>query len=186
VSAGRATAVIRTSALIALGAFVVHQARYVGHDDGGVHGYLGTVLPVLVVLGASGIAGTLASTVRRGRAARRGPAGWLFCSAVLLAVFSLQETAEGMLSATQPAGIAGLFGRGGWVAVPLAIVVGRIVSLLLAGLASVERKLAGTRTRTARRAPARLGRPRSRQARALTSRPLAFGLARRPPPHPIG
>jgi hypothetical protein len=186
VSVGRATAALRTSALIALGALVVHQLRYLGGGGEEGHGYLHALLPVVLVLAASAIAGTLVAPLVGARAGARAPAGWAACAAALLIIFGLQESAEAALSARQPAGLAAVLGNGGWIAVPLAIAVGRLVSLLLSGLASVERTLAWARKADARRAPAVLGRARGRQARALVREPLSFGLARRPPPVPAG
>ena len=151
------------------------------------HGYLEALLPVLVVLAASAVVGTLVAA-RRERphaAVAPRPAG-ASCSAALLVIFGVQETVEGVLSAGHPGGAAGVLGHGGWIAVPLAIVIGRVVSLLLRGLASVERRLADARPAAARRAPASLGQARAMQARALTGEPLEFGLARRPPPQPCG
>ena len=180
------TAALRSSALIALGAFVVHQLRYLEGGGESAHGYLEALLPVLVLLAASAVAGTFVSAVSSGRASGRAAAGWVSCSVALLVIFGVQETVEGVLSAGHPGGPAGVLGHGGWIAVPLAIVVGWVVSLLLRGLASVERRLAGGRPAAARRAPASLGRARAMQARALTGEPLGFGLARRPPPQPSG
>ena len=185
-SVGRATAAFRCSALIALGAFVVHQLRYLGGGGGSAHGYLEALLPVLVVLAASAVVGTLVAARASGRTTGGAAAGWSWCSAALLVIFGVQETVEGVLSAGHPSGAAGALGHGGWIAVPLAIVIGRVVSLLLRGLASVERRLADARPAAARRAPASLGRARAMQARALTGEPLEFGLARRPPPQPCG
>jgi hypothetical protein len=186
VSVGRTTAAFRSSAPIALGAFVVHQLRYLGGGGGSGHGYLEVLLPVLVVLAASAVLGTLVAARASGRTTGGSVAGWTSCAAALLVIFGVQETVEGMLSAGHPGGPAGVLGHGGWIAVPLAIVIGWVVSLLLRGLASVEQRLAGARPAAARRAPASLGRARAMQARALTGEPLGFGLARRPPPQPSG
>jgi hypothetical protein len=186
VRVGRTTAALRSSALIALGAFVVHQLRYVGGGGGSAHGYLEALLPVLVVLAASAVVGTLAVARSSGRTTGGATPGWPSCSAALLVIFGVQETVEGMLSAGHPGGPADVLGHGGWVAVPLAIVIGRVVSLLLRGLGSVERRLAAARPAAARRAPGSLGRARAMQARAPTGEPLEFGLARRPPPQPSG
>jgi hypothetical protein len=167
------TAAVRTSALIALGAFVVHQLRYLAFDGGAAtgaeHSYLSAVLPVLVALAASSALGATAVALSTGSATRRS-AGWAFCTAALLLIFGVQETAEGLAP----------FAHGGWIAVPIAIVVGRAVSMLLALFRSVEQRL--TSSPPTRRAPAVVGEARACRARALTGEPLAFGLARRPPP----
>jgi hypothetical protein len=70
--------------------------------------------------------------------------------------------------------------------VPIAVLVARVASLLLALFSSVERRLVRPRSRRMPRAPAVLGRPRASGGRALTREPLAFGLARRPPPLAFG
>ena len=89
-------------------------------------------------------------------------------------IFCAQETAEGLAP----------FAHGGWTAVPIAILVGRLVSLLLSAFRSVERRLAASRRRP--RAPSVVGQARSCDARSLAREPLAFGLARRPPPFVFG
>jgi hypothetical protein len=195
VSVTRATSALKTSALIALGAFAVHQLRYLAaYGDGAGsalgaqgHAYLLVLLPVLVVLAASSALGALAAVALAGRpgAPARG-AGWAFCAAALLVVFGIQETAEGLLSQGHPGGLAALLGHGGWIAAPIAVVVGRIVSLLLAALGSVERKLAEAGPIVTPRAPAVIGSTRSRRTRDLACELLAFGFARRPPPIPTG
>lgn len=166
------TAALRTSALIALGAFVVHQLRYLaggGAAVGPEHSYLADVLPLLLVLAASSALGATAVALSQGSATRRS-AGWAFCTTALLVIFGVQETAEGLAP----------FGHGGWIAVPIAVLVGRMTSMLLALFRSVEQRL--TVSRPTRRAPAVVGQARRCLARTLIREPLAFGLARRPPP----
>jgi hypothetical protein len=169
------TAALRTSALIALGAFVVHQLRYLAGGGaaavGPQHSYLGDVLPLLLVLAVSSALGATAVALTTGSATRRS-ASWAFCATALLLIFGVQETAEGLAP----------FAHGGWIAAPIAIVVGRAVSMLLALFRSVEQRLTASRPR--RRAPAVVGQPRPCRARVLARDPLAFGLARRPPPLP--
>jgi hypothetical protein len=177
VSVTRTTSAIRTAAVIALGAFVVHQLRYLaglGHGPGGSeHSYLSVVLPCLVGLAPSSAVGATAATLTNGSVTAPTP-GWAFCTAALLGIFCAQETAEGLAP----------FAHGGWTAVPIAILVGRLVSLLLSVFRSVERRL--TRSRRMPRAPSVLGRPRPAQTRTVARKPLAFGLARRPPPVAVG
>jgi hypothetical protein len=163
--------------LIALGAFAVHQLRYLVGGALAVpdHGYLESVLPVLVLLGLSSVFGSVmvAARDRRGLPPSRA-ASWTVCTIALLAVFGVQETAEG--------GLATALGHGSWAALPIAIAVGRLVSLLLSGLSVVERRVAGVRPRVAARGQAVLGRARPCEAQPLACAALAFGLARRPPP----
>lgn len=49
---------------------------------------------------------------------------WLSCTACLLAVYSSQEVLEGLFATGHPTGIAGVFGGGGWWAIPAAACVG--------------------------------------------------------------
>jgi hypothetical protein len=176
--------------LIALGACAVHQLRYLAAYGAGAapalsaqgHAYLETILPLLLTAVASSVLGTVAvAAFGRCRAAPRG-VGWAFCAAAVLGIFVLQETAVGLLAAGHPGGLAAVLGHGGWIAVPIAVLVGRLLSLLLTGLASVERRISGARTRRVHRAVAALGGARALEGRPLACRTLVFGLARRPPP----
>jgi hypothetical protein len=191
-SASRTTAALRTSASIALGAFVLHQLRYlVGYGDGAGaalgaqgHAYLEAILPLMIVFATSSLVGTFVAAAflaPRTTAARRS-AGWAFCAAALLVVFGLQETVEGLLFTGHPGGLSAVLGHGGWVAIPIAVAVGGVVSLLLSCLVCVERRLTEVRPSALPRAPAVVGRANPGEARRLASEPLAFGLARRPPP----
>lgn len=171
----------------------MHQLRYLaayGGDTGAAlgaqgHSYLAVVMPLLVILVASAVLGTLvAAAVASAQAPRRRTAGWLFCAAALIAVFVAQETVEGMLAAAHPAGVAGVLGHGGWIAVPIALAVGRVVSYLLGGLDAVEHMLGRREIASRRRAPSALTPGATAALAPLAGRPLAFGLARRPPPAP--
>jgi hypothetical protein len=187
----RISSSLRTSALIALGAVAVHQLRYLaGYGDGAGaalgsqgHAYLEVVLPLLLVVAASATLGSLAVTAfaRQRFAARRG-AGWAYCSLALLTIFVVQESAEGLLSVGHPAGLTAVVGHGGWIVLPIAALIGRMVALLLRGLGSIERALVSSRVRRIARPPSSLGRARPMERFSLARAPLAFGLARRPPP----
>jgi hypothetical protein len=173
VNAARTTAALRTSAFIALGAFAVHQLRYVAGGGasavGPEHSYLAEALPVLLVLAVSSALGATAVALTTGSATPRSP-DWAFCATALLLIFGVQETAEGVAP----------FAHHGWIALPIAIAVGRVASMLLALFRSVEQRL--TVSLPTRRAPAVVGQAQPCRARALARKPLAFGLARRPPP----
>jgi hypothetical protein len=190
-SPARTTAALRTTASIALGALIVHQLRYlIGYGDGAGaalaaqgHTYLTAALLPVTVLAVSSLFATVAAGVMfASDGAARRSAGWAFCATALIVVFGVQESVEGVLAAGHPGGLGAAFGHGGWIAVPIAVAIGGIVSLVLAALGLVDRKLTSVRPRQARRAPAALGRPMAPKARLLTRAPLAFGLARRPPP----
>jgi hypothetical protein len=191
VSLARVSSSLRTSTLIALGAVAVHQLRYLagyGESAGSAlgaqgHSYLHAILPLLVVLAASATLGVLAvAALGRNAAAARRSAGWAFCTVALLTIFVVQESAEGLLAAGHPAGLAALVGHGGWIVLPIAALIGRMVAMLLRRLRSIERALASSRVRRIPRPVAKLGRTRVAERVGLACRALAFGLARRPPP----
>jgi hypothetical protein len=188
----RNPALPRTAALVALGALIVHQLRYLGAYGGDTgpalaaqgHGYLGQVTPLIVAIALAAVAGCLVRAALTGRAGSgRGVlASTAVFAGAILATFAAQETVEGLLFAGHPDGLAAVFGEGGWLAVPLALVLGFASALLDAGLGRLESVLAAD-------APAR---HRVRRA-VLAARPpqtvflprispLALGAARRPPP----
>lgn len=184
----------RTAALIALGAMAVHQLRYRladGSRTGQVlaeqgHAYLTGALPILAAfvlsaLAASllpALAGRIPGSPASFRARAIGFALSLFC------VFAAQESLEGLFSAGHPSGIAAVLSGGGWLAVPLAILVGCMCALAERRLVGLERRVASAarKRRSSRHAPPRS----SRKPRAVflhpSASPLAFGIASRPPP----
>lgn len=184
----------RSAALIALAALAVHQLRYLlayGSDahtellrQG--HAYLFQSLPVLIGFGLAAIAASLV------RAVLRGPAGTaieshrlrtLLYATSIAAVFAVQETAESLLFAGHASGIAAVFAAGGWLILPLATLFGALCAALDGGLAKLESMVAHVESCLPRsRAPRGHGATGSRTAVPLASLPLAFGLARRPPP----
>ena len=129
--------------LLLAGALGVHELRYLlafGGDAQSAmahhgHGYLLLVLPVLAAGSAVGFA---AGLVRAAVAPGGVPASavrmrrlWPAASAALLAIYVSQELVEGLLSPGHPGGWSGVFGSGGWIAVPLAIAFGAIVAVAL-------------------------------------------------------
>jgi hypothetical protein len=180
---------LRASAAFAAGAFALHQLRYLAGHGGEAgqaleregHGYLGFVGPLVALLCALALA-QLAVALQRpevpGRPRRLGRA-WLVAAASLLAVYVVQESLEGVLSAEHPSGWTGLVGGAGWVAVPLAVGLGLAVALLL----RCADALLAARGRPGRRfaPPGDASRPHRR----CTPRPegvLARNLAGRAPP----
>ena len=192
---GPAHRVARAGGLLGFGALALHQLRYALafgdgagaelHHEG--HAYLAEAAPILVAVGvATVIAASLAGAAGAGRG---GPRSWprrtLLYAAALLAVFSAQELTEGALSAGHPDGIDGLVGHGGWLAVPLALLLGGLAALLARLLDRVEDEIgADARHRPAfAEAPLPAPLPVTASARApMAALGLAFGLARRPPP----
>jgi hypothetical protein len=187
--------IARSAALIALAALGVHQLRYLLAYGGGAHGelarqghdYLFGALPILAgfaiaTLAAGLLRAAITSSPSPALASARTRA--VIYAAGILAVFVVQETTEGVLFAGHASGFAAAVAAGGWLALPLALAFGSLCTLLDGGLALVERSVAlAAGSPPPRRSRLRLPADgRSRIAIPLASRPLQFGLARRPPP----
>jgi hypothetical protein len=134
---------VRLAALMGAGTFAVHQARYaLGYRDeasGALaaqgHAYLIAAGPLL----AGAVMLVVAELIRR---TARGGAGapaprfkrlWACASLGLFVTYAVQESVEGALAAHHPAGGAGVLGHGGWLALPLAILVGLAIALAMRG-----------------------------------------------------
>jgi hypothetical protein len=106
----------------------------------------------------------------------------LTTGAALLALYSCQELLEGMLSTGHPAGFDGVFGDGGWWAVPLSFVCGLVIATALRGARAAIRWAAARHRRPqashGRPAPA----PRPRRIALPRPVPLAGAAAGRAPP----
>jgi len=137
----RSRPVVVTAAFLLAGALGVHELRYLLAFGGEArsalahhgHGYLTLLTPLLGMLTALGLAVGL---VRAAAAPSVGSGAlvrvrrlWPAASAALLAIYVSQELLEGLLSPGHPTGWAGVFGSGGWVAVPLACAFGVVVAL---------------------------------------------------------
>ena len=126
-------------------AYAVHQLRFeLGYGAGSNaalaaqgHGYLDSLAPWIGILLALGFgsflarlvraaAGTRHPTPRRSYAKLAGVA-W----ALLFAAYAAQEWLEGLFAAGHPAGLEGVFGHGGWWAVPLSALAALAVATLL-------------------------------------------------------
>jgi hypothetical protein len=180
--------------LLPAAAIVVHQLRYwlaYGSRANAElaaqgHSYLSSLVPWTIgaiALGAGLFLRRAASTLRTGRAddGRRWSAGalWLGTSASLLAIYALQEALEATLATGHPGGVGGVFGHGGWWAIPVAAVVGALVTaVMLVGRAILRITADARRVRIVRA-------PRVRIPVAATPavvRPLARAAAGRAPP----
>src|SRR3954454_25301022 len=118
---------LRFAGLLGTGALAVHQLRYLlagSSPDGSVPEYLGPagsmLVGVLVLALARVLLGRRASTPRLRFL-------WPATALALIAVYCVQETAEG-LSPTA---------HGGWVAVPLACVIALAIALVMRGSSRV-------------------------------------------------
>jgi hypothetical protein len=175
-SAGRLRR-LAPAALLAPAAFAVHQLRYLlayGGDTGQAllhtgHAYLHSVVPWIVALVALAAGAFLRSLGRAlgGRVTRGGQtisfAGlWLACTACLVVIFAGQEFLEGLFATGHPAGLAGIFGYGGWWAIPVSLCIGLALAACLYGarwvIGEVIRRQGARSHRRRRVAPVR-GRP---------------------------
>jgi hypothetical protein len=180
---------VRLASILAVGAFGLHQLRYLiafgGSSATEGHRYMSDLLPPLAVLVlaavlATLIRGTEGATPERKPLVRRIS---VFAGA-LLAIFVGQELVEGLMATGHPAGPAAMLADGGWIALPLALAIGTLAALLARALEGVERVIAVVHANRPLRSrpPAVRGRALRARGISLLSEPLAFGLARRPPP----
>ena len=139
----------------------MHQLRYYlafGDQTGerlarDGHAYLVSIEPlvfVAAVLAVGGFVGRLAGAwehpepdrehatdspdrepVPAGPGRRRALGLWLLCAGVLFAVYCGQELLEGLFATGHPGGLAGVLGHGGWLAAPVAVVVGATLAAAL-------------------------------------------------------
>jgi hypothetical protein len=185
----------RAIALLASASFALHQLRYslaYGRDAQeqlGVqgHDYFGLVLPIVVTFG---LVALLAFAVRIAAASGTGNgerpllctrALWARASAVLLGVYGVQEGLEGAIEPAHDAGIAAVFGHGGWLAVPLALVLGALLAFLLKG-AALAIEVVAKRSPVYRRTLPALQTLRERPAQRPALDEIALFLAGRGPP----
>ena len=132
------------AALVGAGAFAGHQLRFMlwyGHGSDRAlsaqgHAYLGVVGPLVLVAAVLVTARFLDRLARGARTSvPRFGRLWAGLSGLLVAVYCLQESLEGMLASGHPGGIDGVFGRGGWLSVPLSAAVALVLALVLSGAA---------------------------------------------------
>jgi hypothetical protein len=180
---------VRLASILALGAFGLHQLRYLiaagGSASAEGHRYMADLLPPLAVLVLAAILATLLRGTE-GASPSRAPLArriTVFAGA-LLAIYAGQELIEGLMAGGHSVGLTALLANGGWVALPLAVSIGALAALLARALESVERVIALVHAERPLRARAPAIRGIARAARGVTwlASPLAFGLARRPPP----
>jgi hypothetical protein len=176
--------------LLPAGAFVVHQLRYwlaygpqanTQLADQG-HAYLGSLVPWLVLATAAALGGRLVrvAVLRRDASRVRSLAAvWATCAVALVAIYGAQESLEGVLVQGHPGGLGGVFGHGGWWALPASAGVALAIALLVRVGAALERFAARPKLAFAA-SPLRARRPCTPQPVSL--RPLATAAAGRAPP----
>jgi hypothetical protein len=179
---------VRLAAILAVGAFLLHQLRYLiapgTSSPISSHGYMTDLMaPIAVLVVAAALATLIRGT--EGALPARAPVGRRIAvlALALLAIYLGQESLEAILSTGHLANLVTLLAAGGWVAVPLAFMLGALGALLARALEAVERAIAIVHAEGVRsRAPLVRGRALAARCVRLASSPLAFGLARRPPP----
>jgi hypothetical protein len=188
----------RAAALMPAAVLTVHQARFMlafGGSSGEElekegHQYLSALaapiaMSVAIVVGL--FFARLASAWRDGEKTDDAPQRSflrlaLLVAASLLVLYSCQELLEGMLSNGHPEGFNGVFGDGGWWAVPVSLVCGLAIAAALRGARAAIRWVVSRRRRptTAHERPAAAPRPRRLALPRLV--PLAGAAAGRAPP----
>jgi hypothetical protein len=180
---------VRVAAILAVGAFALHQLRYLiapgasSPPELAAHGYMTDLLAPIAVLA---LAAAVATLIRGTEGAPRAhvPLGRRIAvfALALFAIYLGQECLEGVLIVGDPGPVA-MFAGGGWLALPLAAGIGALAALLASALERVEHAIAVVHARPGRaRPPAVRGRAFPARGLSLLLAPLAFGLARRPPP----
>jgi hypothetical protein len=185
------------AATVPAAAFAVHQLRYLLTYGGAAgaelqhqgHSYLHSLVPWIVLLLAVAGGGFL-SALGRAMAGRRTLSRfglslvglWLTCSACLVVIYVSQECLEGVFATGHPAGLAGIFGYGGWWSVPAALCVGLVLAALLHGARWVLDEVAAHCASAARSAPVAPGAGPLRDLRLPSWPPLALGWSGRGPP----
>ena len=186
------------AALFPVAAFGVHQLRYVLAFGGSAgvelarqgHSYLHSVVPWIVLLIGLAVGGFLLALGRALAGQRSVPRYtlslvglWVVCSVSLVAIYAAQEFLEGLFATGHPAGLAGIFGFGGWWSIPAAACVGLVLAAIFHGarwvLDEIAQRLAGVLTARARRPAEPL---RCRDALLPRLSPLAVGWSGRGPP----
>ena len=185
-------------ALLPPAAFAVHQLRYwlAFGSNAGIelqrtgHSYLHSVVPWLVLLLALAVGGFLRA-LGRAFAGHTSPARftlsltalWLACSAALVAIFACQEFLEGLFATGHPAGLAGIFGYGGWWSIPAALSSAWCWRRCCTALGGSSRKVAHRRARPYLVVVGPVLRPaRPRDAVVVCPAPLVSGWSGRGPP----
>jgi len=177
---------LRLLAALPAAALLLHQAAF-AISGGGLrasHGYLELAVPLLAALTASAAAAAiLAPLLARPADDRHGGRAPLALAGALVGIFAFQELAEAVLLGGGLAG-AGASLAAAWAVPPLALVFGSCAALLIVGLERTSElivRLVGSARRLSGRRSTVPSRPAS-VVRGAGISPLAFGLARRPPP----
>jgi hypothetical protein len=184
---------LRLSALLSSGAVGVHELRYLlaygdragqelAHQG---HGYMTVVVP-LIALAFTGFLAHVVWCLVAGRPTqrqwRRGSLTLIFASA-LLAVYTGQELLEGQLAAGHAGGLSGVFGSGGWVALPLCLLVAAVLACFVGRVDELTGAGVVRAGVTALRVQPDAATLIAGRALPCVPSPLAVHLAGRAPPH---
>jgi len=178
---------IRLAAVLAPSSLLLHDAVYAlaGGIDRSVHDYFALLVPVVAVVAAALAAAAILLPALGFRAGDDRVRSRPFAIALaLIFLFAAQEGAEALLFGGGGVQLAAALAAG-WALLPLALIAGVVgaclIELLERAGTELARLLDGRPQRRARPAHA----PRPSIFNCVTSSagsPLAFGLARRPPP----
>lgn len=177
---------LRFVSLLAVGALGVHDLRYrLGYEEHASetlraegHAYLSVVGMLVGLLLAVALACLGAVLLRARRAGLASPAAapfrktWAYAGISLLTIYVTQEWLEGQFAPGHPAGLAGVVGHAGWVAVLFGVALGAGIALLLCGADAVL-------ARVLTRARPRKSRVPSPTRRPMTLAPLPFDVLAR-------
>jgi hypothetical protein len=188
---------VTRAALVPGAAFAVHQLRYLLAFGSGAsaelarqgHSYLHSVVPWIVLLIGLTVGGFLGALGRAMSGQRSAPrftvsftALWAVCSVSLVTIYCTQEFLEGLFATGHPGGLIGIFGFGGWWAIPVAICIGLVLAAIFHGARWVLDEVA-LRARAIPLPSALAPRaPRPRAVLLIRLAPLAEGWSGRGPP----
>jgi hypothetical protein len=178
--------------MVAMGAWLVHQLRYAlahgaeahAHAHAHSHQYLDFAGPLLILAVALATASWVLSLCRSADLAGRPSsvrAAWFRASLALILVYCVQESVEGLLAPGHPDVLGGIFGSGGWLALPLSVLVGAAIALALRGARAARAAVASARPEVRISEPPPVALPLE-PARSPRSHVLATKLAGRAPP----
>jgi hypothetical protein len=191
------TGVLGRALLVPAAATAVHQLRFVlafGGESGIVlarqgHAYLHSLAPWIVLLIAIAVGGflwALGQSLRGQRSISHFTLSfvglWIACSASLVAIYAAQEFLEGLFAAGHPAGLVGIFGYGGWWAIPAAACLGLVLAAVFHGARWVLEQVARRARTTSSRVIELPLKPRPRDFALARVVPLAAGWSSRGPP----
>jgi hypothetical protein len=143
--------------LIPAAALVVHQLRfwltYGSAADAQLtasgHSYQTSLAPWVVLMLGIGLSSFLRRATHAARSGETGPFVrlspgrlWAITTVGLVAIYTVQESLEELYASGHPTGFSGIFGHGGWWAIPAAAVVAIVVVAVLR-LGRVVLRLAG-------------------------------------------